>query len=115
MGTNFKTKTHRLISKEVNFCNIIVMLNFSDEYDGILETVMLIVVICRFKSDDERTPVNHIVEETFPNLLNIYNRLVQIANPSVEVADLIKLICKIFWSSIYVSPPPLVLAYSLGC
>ncbi|XP_047270912.1 potassium channel KOR1-like isoform X3 [Capsicum annuum] len=28
--------------------------------------------------------------------------LVQIANPSIDVADLIKLICKIFWSSIYV-------------
>lgn len=56
----------------------------------------------RFKSDEERTPVYHIVEETFPHLLNIFNRLVQITNPSIEVADLIKLICKIFWSSIYV-------------
>ncbi|XP_057779472.1 importin beta-like SAD2 [Salvia miltiorrhiza] len=58
-----------------------------------------------FKSDDERLPVNHIVEETFPNLLNIFNRLVQVANPSIEVADLIKLICKIFWSSIYLEIP----------
>ncbi|KAL1561343.1 secondary alcohol dehydrogenase (SADH2) [Salvia divinorum] len=58
-----------------------------------------------FKSDDERIPVNHIVEETFPNLLNIFNRLVQVASPSVEVADLIKLICKIFWSSIYLEIP----------
>lgn len=58
-----------------------------------------------FKSDDERTPVYHIVEETFPHLLNIFNRLVQIPNPSLEVADLIKLICKIFWSSIYLEIP----------
>ncbi|KAG6406065.1 hypothetical protein SASPL_133662 [Salvia splendens] len=58
-----------------------------------------------FKSDDDRIPVNHIVEETFPNLLNIFNQLVQVANPSVEVADLIKLICKIFWSSIYLEIP----------
>ncbi|KAG6422846.1 hypothetical protein SASPL_113228 [Salvia splendens] len=58
-----------------------------------------------FKSDDERIPVNHIVDETFPNLLNIFNRLVQVANPSVEVADLIKLICKIFWSSVYLEIP----------
>lgn len=57
----------------------------------------------RFKSDEERTPVYHIVEETFSHLLNIFNKLVQIPNPSLEVADLIKLICKIFWSSIYVS------------
>ncbi|KAL3621644.1 secondary alcohol dehydrogenase (SADH2) [Castilleja foliolosa] len=58
-----------------------------------------------FKSDEERLPVNHVVEETFPHLLNIFNRLVQIANPSIEVADLIKLICKIFWSSIYLEVP----------
>ncbi|KAK4732977.1 hypothetical protein R3W88_025965 [Solanum pinnatisectum] len=58
-----------------------------------------------FKSDEERTPVYHVVEETFPHLLNIFNRLVQITNPSIEVADLIKLICKIFWSSIYLEIP----------
>ncbi|RVW14197.1 Importin beta-like SAD2 [Vitis vinifera] len=55
----------------------------------------------KFKSDEERTPVHRIVEETFPHLLGIFNRLVQIVNPPLEVAELIKLICKIFWSSIY--------------
>ncbi|KAF9606113.1 hypothetical protein IFM89_023136 [Coptis chinensis] len=58
-----------------------------------------------FKSDEERTPVYLIVEETFPNLLTIFSRLVQIVNPSHEVAELIKLICKIFWSSIYLEIP----------
>ncbi|KAJ4833603.1 secondary alcohol dehydrogenase (SADH2) [Turnera subulata] len=58
-----------------------------------------------FKSDDERTPVYRIVEETFSHLLNIFNKLVQIPNPSLEVADLMKLICKIFWSSIYLEIP----------
>ncbi|KAJ6686935.1 IMPORTIN-7 8 11 [Salix purpurea] len=58
-----------------------------------------------FKSDEERTPVYHIVEETFSHLLNIFSKLVQISNPSLEVADLIKLICKIFWSSIYLEIP----------
>ncbi|XP_004492039.1 importin beta-like SAD2 [Cicer arietinum] len=61
-----------------------------------------------FKSDEERTPVYRIVEETFPHLLNIFNRLVQIVNPSLEIADLIKLICKIFWSSIYLEIPKLL-------
>lgn len=63
---------------------------------------LLLLFLCRFKSDDERTPVHLIVEETFPPLLNIFNKLVQIPNPSIDVAELIKLICKIFWSSIYV-------------
>ncbi|CAK8540920.1 unnamed protein product [Lathyrus sativus] len=61
-----------------------------------------------FKSDEERTPVYRIVDETFPHLLNIFNRLIQIVNPSLEVADLIKLICKIFWSSIYLEIPKLL-------
>ncbi|KAI7748981.1 hypothetical protein M8C21_033898 [Ambrosia artemisiifolia] len=58
-----------------------------------------------FKSDEERTPIHHVVEETFPHLLNIFSRLVQIGNPSIEIADLIKLICKIYWSSIYLEIP----------
>ncbi|KAI3740835.1 hypothetical protein L2E82_31309 [Cichorium intybus] len=58
-----------------------------------------------FKSDEERTPIYHVVEETFHHLLSIFSRLVQIGNPSIEVADLIKLICKIFWSSIYLEIP----------
>ncbi|KAI3813925.1 hypothetical protein L1987_18660 [Smallanthus sonchifolius] len=58
-----------------------------------------------FKSDEERVPVYLVVEQTFSHLLNIFNNLVQIGNPSIEVADLIKLICKIFWSSIYLEIP----------
>ena len=72
---------------------------------------------CRL--DQERTPIYHIVEETFPHLHNIFNRLVQIANPSIEVADLIKLICKIFWSSIYRSGSVFLLfnflIHQIGC
>lgn len=60
----------------------------------------------RFKSEDERIPLYQIVEECFPRLLNILRNLVPISNPPIEVADLIKLICKIFWSSIYVSSLP---------
>ncbi|PWA89663.1 importin-beta domain, Armadillo-type fold protein [Artemisia annua] len=61
--------------------------------------------LLRFKSDEDRVPVYHVVDETFPHLLNIFNKLVQIVNPPIEVADLIKLICKIFWSSIYLEIP----------
>lgn len=59
--------------------------------------------VSRFKSNNEQTPFYLIVEETFPLLLNIFNKLVRIVNPSIEVAVLIKFICKIFWSSINVS------------
>ncbi|CAA0808845.1 Importin beta-like SAD2 [Striga hermonthica] len=72
---------------------------------GALFVLRIISRKYEFKSDDERLPVDHIVAETFPPLLNIFNQLVQIANPPIEVADLIKLICKIFWSSIYLEVP----------
>lgn len=72
---------------------------------GALYVLRILARKYEFKSDEERTPVHRIVEETFPHLLNIFNRLVQIVNPTLDVADLIKLICKIFWSSIYLEIP----------
>ncbi|KAE8698049.1 Importin beta-like SAD2-like protein [Hibiscus syriacus] len=76
---------------------------------GALFVLRILARKYEFKSEDERTPVHHIVKETFPHLLNIFNRLVQIDKPALEVADLIKLICKIFWSSIYLEIPKLLL------
>ncbi|XP_022733037.1 importin beta-like SAD2 isoform X2 [Durio zibethinus] len=72
---------------------------------GALFVLRILARKYEFKSEEERSPVHRIVEETFPHLLNIFNRLVQIENPALEVADLIKLICKIFWSSIYLEIP----------
>ncbi|KAK4804484.1 hypothetical protein SAY86_004301 [Trapa natans] len=72
---------------------------------GALFVLRILTRKYEYKSDEERTPVYHIVNETFPSLLNIFNTLLQIANPPLEVADLIKLICKIFWSSIYLEIP----------
>nr|KJB37956.1 hypothetical protein B456_006G228100 [Gossypium raimondii] len=72
---------------------------------GALFVLRILARKYEFKSEEERTPVHRIVEETFPHLLNIFNRLVQIDKPALEVADLIKLICKIFWSSIYLEIP----------
>ncbi|OMP03819.1 hypothetical protein COLO4_10182 [Corchorus olitorius] len=72
---------------------------------GALFVLRILARKYEFKSEEERTPVHRIVEETFPHLLNIFNGLVQIVKPALEVADLIKLICKIFWSSIYLEIP----------
>ncbi|XVE84540.1 hypothetical protein DITRI_Ditri17bG0021400 [Diplodiscus trichospermus] len=84
--------------------------NLQDEQVyGALFVLRILARKYEFKSEEERTPVHRIVEETFPHLLNIFSRLVQIEKPSLEVADLIKLICKIFWSSIYLEIPNLLL------
>ncbi|KAJ7957326.1 importin beta-like SAD2 [Quillaja saponaria] len=83
-----------------------VKINLQDQQVyGALFVLRILSRKYEFKSDEERTPVHRIVEETFPHLLNIFNRLVHIVNPSLEVSDLIKLICKIFWSSIYLEIP----------
>ncbi|KQJ99478.1 importin beta-like SAD2 [Brachypodium distachyon] len=72
---------------------------------GALYVLRVLTRKYEFKSEEDRIPLYHIVEETFPRLLSIFNKLVQIVNPPIEVADLIKLICKIFWSSIYLEIP----------
>ncbi|CAN8315578.1 unnamed protein product [Cochlearia groenlandica] len=72
---------------------------------GALFVLRILTRKYEYKSDKERTPVSHIVDETFPVLLSIFNGLIQIANPSLEIAELMKLICKIFWSSIYLELP----------
>nr|BAJ99987.1 predicted protein [Hordeum vulgare subsp. vulgare] len=76
-----------------------------DQIFGALYVLRILSRKYEFKSEEERIPLYQIVEECFPRLLNIFSTLVQIANPPIEVADLIKLICKIFWSSIYLEIP----------
>ena len=84
-----------MISKQCDVCSLsFVCLRYY--------TILFALPLFRFKSEEERIPLYQVVEESFPRLLNIFSKLVQIPNPPIEVADLIKLICKIFWSSIYV-------------
>ncbi|KAK6145755.1 hypothetical protein DH2020_019624 [Rehmannia glutinosa] len=92
-------------AKVLSGCHLLLILVGVSCGEVISPVIVKGFAVYRFKSDEERVPVHHIVAETFPHLLNIFNRLVQIANPSIEVADLIKLICKIFWSSIYLEVP----------
>ncbi|CAA3022080.1 importin beta-like SAD2 [Olea europaea subsp. europaea] len=107
LGECLKTIIHADYPEQWPTLLLWVKLNLQDQQVyGSLFVLRILSRKYEFKSDEERTPVHHIVEETFPHLLNIFNRLVQISNPSIDVADLIKLICKIFWSSIY-RPVPL--------
>ncbi|XP_066331549.1 importin beta-like SAD2 [Miscanthus floridulus] len=80
-------------------------LDLQNQIFGALYVLRVLTRKYEFKSEDERIPLYRIVEETFPRLLSIFSKLVQIVNPPIEVADLIKLICKIFWSSIYLEIP----------
>ncbi|XP_047315810.1 importin beta-like SAD2 [Impatiens glandulifera] len=82
--------------------------NLQDQAQQIYGALFVLRILSRkyeFKSDEDRVPVYQIVEETFPHLLNIFNGLVEVPNPSLDYAELIKLICKVFWSSIYLEIP----------
>ncbi|XP_047333919.1 importin beta-like SAD2 [Impatiens glandulifera] len=82
--------------------------NLQDQAQQIYGALFVLRILSRkyeFKSDEERTPVSQVVDETFPHLINIFNGLVQLNNPSLEIAELIKLICKIFWSCVYLEIP----------
>lgn len=87
--------------------NINVNLRAQDQQRvyGALFALRILTRKYEFKDDDERTPVYQIIETTFPTLLEIFKYLLSMVNPPVEVADLVKLICKIFWSSTYMEIP----------
>jgi hypothetical protein len=72
---------------------------------GALYALRILTHKYEFKDEEERTPVYHIIYTIFPVLLEILNHLLALPNPSIEVADLIKLILKIFWSSAYLEIP----------
>lgn len=57
----------------------------------------------RFRDEDERAPLVAVVAEVFPYLLSIFQGLLAVPSPPIEVAELLKLLCKIFWSTNYVS------------
>ena len=60
----------------------------------------------RFKDTDEREPLDAMVESMFPLLLDIFKYLTALPTPALQIATLLKLICKIFWSCSYVRPAP---------
>ncbi|KAG9148191.1 hypothetical protein Leryth_014126 [Lithospermum erythrorhizon] len=51
------------------------------------------------ESYEYRYPVSRAIKKLFPHLLNKFEELVQIENPSMEIAEPVKLICKMFLSS----------------
>ncbi|KAL0772447.1 hypothetical protein Bca101_037598 [Brassica carinata] len=94
---------HNLQDQQV-YGALFVLRIMSSKYELVcLFTYVMNLVGTSFYED--RAPIYRVVEETFPHLLNIFDKLVQIESPSLEVADHIKLICKIFWSCIYLELP----------
>ncbi|KAJ1696994.1 hypothetical protein LUZ63_005506 [Rhynchospora breviuscula] len=108
LGESIKTIVHSDYPEQWPSLLSWIKTNLEAQDQQIFGALFVLRILTRkyeFKSDEERVPLHMVVEETFPRLLNIFNNLVQLPNPSIEVADLMKLICKIFWSSIYLEIP----------
>ena len=59
--------------------------------------------------EDARKVKTEVVEAVFPFILQVFQSLIAANSAAVEAAELMKLICKIFWSSTYLSLPGILL------
>eukprot|EP00216_Chloropicon_sp_CCMP2111_P001287 CAMPEP_0198243276 /NCGR_PEP_ID=MMETSP1446-20131203/26275_1 /TAXON_ID=1461542 ORGANISM="Unidentified sp, Strain CCMP2111" /NCGR_SAMPLE_ID=MMETSP1446 /ASSEMBLY_ACC=CAM_ASM_001112 /LENGTH=1052 /DNA_ID=CAMNT_0043927057 /DNA_START=26 /DNA_END=3184 /DNA_ORIENTATION=+ len=62
-----------------------------------------------YKNEDERVPLYEIVNSVFPILVQIFQQLISLETKVVEHVEMMKLICKIFWSTVYLSVPQLLM------
>ncbi|RLM75616.1 importin beta-like SAD2 [Panicum miliaceum] len=60
-------------------------LESQDQIFGALYVLRILARKYEFKSEEERIPLYQVVEESFPRLLNIFSKLVQIPNPPIEL------------------------------
>ncbi|KAL4855989.1 Importin beta-like SAD2 [Chlorella vulgaris] len=58
-----------------------------------------------FRDEEERAPLEAVINATFPILLHIFQMLLAMDSSSPELAELLKLVCKTFWSATYMSIP----------
>ncbi|CAI5517143.1 unnamed protein product, partial [Closterium sp. Naga37s-1] len=75
---------------------------------GALVVVRVLARKYEFKDEEDRVPVHEVVTSTFPQLLVILQQLLAVPNPSLDIAEYIKLVLKIFWSACYLKVPEMV-------
>eukprot|EP00879_Flechtneria_rotunda_P022091 GHRR01023309.1.p1 GENE.GHRR01023309.1~~GHRR01023309.1.p1 ORF type:complete len:1020 (+),score=395.54 GHRR01023309.1:417-3476(+) len=106
----------------------IVYCDYPEAWPGLLETTMahltsneearmhggllVLRVLARkyeFRDDEERAPLTAIINSSFPVLLALMQQLVASPAPTPQVAEFMKLICKVFWSSTFMAVPDVLL------
>ncbi|KAK2079907.1 hypothetical protein QBZ16_002302 [Prototheca wickerhamii] len=76
--------------------------------EGTLSILRVVARKYEFKDEEDRLPLLEVVNSTFPALLALFQSLLASDSGAPELAELLKLVCKIFWSSTYMEiPPPL--------
>jgi hypothetical protein len=75
---------------------------------GALRTLRIVARKYEFRDEGERAPLIAMIDTTFPSILVVFQTLLANPSPSPDLAELLKLCCKIFWSSCYSEMPPLM-------
>ena len=76
---------------------------------GSLRMLRIIARNYEYSDRDDREPMNTTVRVIFPSLLQVFQGLLQNKDSSLELAEMLKLCCKIFWSTIYIEVPSFIL------
>jgi len=60
-----------------------------------------------FHTEDDKVPLYSTMAATFPTVLALFKALLELASADVAIAEMLKLICKIFWSASFLELPPM--------
>lgn len=75
-----------------------------------LRLTRIVVRKYEYRDDKDRIELNATVEALFPQLLATFNTLLENRDSdSLELAELLKLCCKIFYSSVYMEVPEMII------
>lgn len=73
-----------------------------------LRALRILVRKYEFRDESDRAPLVVTIDATFSPLLSVFQVLLSSQSPSTDLAELLKLCCKIFWSSCYLEIPPIL-------
>ena len=72
---------------------------------GAFRMLRLLARKYEFRDNEERGPLEVTISAIFPILLPLFETLIATDSPSLNLADMTKLICKTFWSASYMEFP----------
>jgi len=78
---------------------------------GALYCLRILARKYEFKDPDERGPLGEVINNVFPTMLQIFQAVLAEGNRTLEMAELLRLICKTFWSSTFMAIPPCLLQH----
>ena len=80
------------------------------EITAALRVMRIVSKKYEYRDDAEREELHAIVDAVFPQLMSTFLSLVESrASDSLDLAELLKICCKIYYSATYMSVPPLLL------